>query len=226
MPWIRLYAIVEGKAELNFAKNLLAPHLAQFEIGLHPILLTTNRKLNTRGGVINYAKVKNDLDRRMRQDRDSDTRFTTMFDFYRLTNDFPGYADAQRCTTPQQKVVTLEAALQDDLPARRFIPYIQLHEFESLLYCDLTQLSQRIRGSERALSNLAKEVAGTAPEDINEGETTAPSKRIIRHVPLYEKLKVRVGAPAAAAIGLPTLRANCPHFDSWITQLEGLSGSM
>ncbi len=225
MPWIRLYAIVEGHAERRFAEDLLKPHLVQFEVDFRPILVTTSRKLNTRGGMVNYVLVKNDLERRMGQDRNPEARFTTMLDLYRLPSDFPGRDNARRVRTPLERVAVLEEALQNDLPGRRFIPYIQLHEFESLLYCDLTQLAQRISGSERALTTLAKEVAGIAPEDINEGATTAPSKRIIHHVPLYGQLKVRVGAPAAAAIGLQTLRANCPHFDSWITQLEGLSGN-
>ena len=83
----------------------------------------------------------------------------------------------------------------------RFLPYIQLHEFEALLYCDLSQLQQRIADSERAFAALAAEVRGMEPEEIDEGATTAPSKRIINHVPIYDRLKVRVGAPAAAAIG-------------------------
>lgn len=223
MAWIRLYVVVEGLTERRFAEDVLKPYLAQFEVDLRAILVTTNRKLNTRGGVINYNLVKNDLERRMREDRNPEARFTTMLDLYRLPNDFPGREEARRGTTPQERVAALETALQNDLSGQRFIPYIQLHEFEALLYCDLTQLASRISGSERGFLTLSEEVAGIAPEDINEGDATAPSKRIIRHVPLYEISKVRVGAPAAAAIGLQTLRENCPHFDSWVTQLEKLS---
>ena len=76
--------------------------------------------------------------------------------------------------------------------------------------------------SESAITALAQEVAGLAPEDINEGADTAASKRIIRYLPIYEKTKVRIGAPAAAAIGLPTLRKLCLHFDEWVCKLEGL----
>jgi hypothetical protein len=66
-------------------------------------------------------------------------------------------------------------------------------------------------------------VAGFRPEEINEGATTAPSKRIIRHLPVYERSKVRVGAAAAAAIGLPALREKCPHFNDWLSRLESLA---
>ena len=64
------------------------------------------------------------------------------------------------------------------------------------------------------------------PEDINEGETTSPSKRLIQHLPRYEKLKVRVGAPAADAIGLPILRQRCPHFGQWLSNLEKLKNTL
>ena len=73
------------------------------------------------------------------------------------------------------------------------------------------------------MTALKNEVAGfSCPEDINEGETTARSKRLISHVPRYEKLKVRIGAPAASAIGLHVLREKFPHFGQWITRLESL----
>ena len=104
----------------------------------------------------------------------------------------------------------------------RLFPFIQLHEFEALLFCDLTQLAQRIDRSDYGIRALEQEVAGLQPEYINDGEATAPSKRIIRHVPIYERSKPRLGATAAAAIGLPAIRRGCPHFNAWITLLEGL----
>ena len=81
----------------------------------------------------------------------------------------------------------------------------------------------RIEGCERGVRRLKEEVGDTPPEDINDGATTAPSKRIIRHVPRYEAAKVRVGAAAAKAIGSARLRASCPHFDAWVSDMERLS---
>ncbi len=40
--------------------------------------------------------------------------------------------------------------------------------------------------------------------------------------PIYERDKVRVGAPAAVAIGLQMLRSRCPHFGDWLSRLEAL----
>jgi hypothetical protein len=120
-------------------------------------------------------------------------------------------------------VAVLETALENEIGDVRFLPFIQLHEFEALLYCDLSELQHRIADSQPGISALQREVQDLEPEEINEGSSTAPSKRIIRHVPIYERNKVRVGAPAAAAIGLPKFRLRCPHFGAWITKLEKLS---
>jgi hypothetical protein len=64
------------------------------------------------------------------------------------------------------------------------------------------------------------------PEEIDEGPTTAPSKRIINHVSIYDRLKVRVGATAAAAIGLPGLRVKCPHFNERVSKLDMLAAEV
>lgn len=223
MSWLRLYVTTEGQSERKFADEVLRPHLTAFEIDVRTRVVLTNRKLGKRGGILDFDKIQGDLRRLMREDRQSDARFTTMVDLYALPSEFPGWREARRKNLPVERVAALEAAFQAELGDHRFLPYIQLHEFEALHYCDLTQLQRRIAGSERAFAALASEVRGLAPEEIDEGVTTAPSKRIINHVPIYDRLKVRVGAPAAAAIGLPALRARCPHFDGWISRLEGLS---
>ena len=220
--WTRLYITVEGHAERKFADDLLRPHLAAFEIDLRSRLVVTNRKLGKRGGILDYASLAGDLARRMREDRQPEARFTTMIDLYALPAEFPGWPAAQQTRTPESRVAALEAAWKQQVADPRFFPHIQLHEFEALLFCDLSQLRARIAGSDRAIANLQAEVAGLDPEHIDEGKTTAPSKRIIRHIPLYDRLKVRVGATAAAAIGLPTLRARCPHFAAWLRTLEAL----
>lgn len=222
MTWLRLYITVEGQTERKFADDVLQPYLASFSIEVKTRVVLTNRKLGRRGGILDFEKIRNDLQRLMHEDRKPEARFTTMIDLYALPLEFPGWEKAQKKELPTERVEILESALQEEMSDQRFLPYIQLHEFEALLYCDLVQLQQRISGTETAFVRLSKEVEHLEPEEINEGRTTAPSKRIINHVPIYDRLKVRVGASAAAAIGLPVLRNKCPHFNSWISQLEKL----
>ncbi|WP_168175522.1 DUF4276 family protein [Methylocaldum sp. 14B] len=222
MAWRRLYITVEGQTERKFADEVLRPHLAQYSLDARTRVVLTNRTLGKRGGVLDFARIRDDLRRLMREDGNDDALFTTMVDLYALPAEFPGWDEARKKTVPLERVSVLEEAFRAEMGDGRFHPYIQLHEFEALLYCDLTQLQRRIPESGQAIAALAQEVAGFAPEDINEGAATAPSKRIIRYLPIYEKTKVRIGAPAAAAIGLPTLRVQCPHFDDWVRKLEGL----
>lgn len=223
MTWLRLYLTVEGQTEKEFAELLLKPHLAGRSIEVRSRVVVTNRKLGKRGGVLDFAKIKGDLERLMRQDRHPEARFSTMIDLYALPAEFPGWSGARNKTRSLDRVLALEEALKAEFNDPRFLPFIQLHEFEALLYCDLRELQRRIAGSERGIDALREEVQHLMPEDINDGASTAPSKRIIRHVPIYERTKVRVGAPAAAAIGLALLRKKCPHFGSWISTLEEMT---
>lgn len=221
MSWRRVYITVEGDTERAFCDLTLKPHLANREVELGARVVVTNRKLGKRGGVLSYATFKGDIHRLLKQQSDPTCRFTSMIDLYALPESFPGWDAARKCTTPIDRVRALEAALSSEIGDPRFTAFIQLHEFEALLFCDLNQLQQRIDGSAKGIAALRESVDGIPPEDINEDPRTAPSKRIVAHVPIYERLKVRVGAHAAAAIQLHELRARCPHFHEWVSTLEG-----
>ena len=223
MNWLRLYITVEGQAEKEFADRTLKSHLASYFIDVRPRVVVTNRKMGKRGGILDFEKIRGDISRLMKQDRHPEARFTTMVDLYALPSEFPGWDEARKQNLPPDRVAVLERAMETEFGDTRFLAFIQLHEFEALLYCDLSELQQRIADSHVGIAALRKEVQGLEPEEINEGPTTAPSKRIIRYVPVYERNKVRVGAPAAAAIGMPKLRQKCPHFSAWITKLEKLN---
>ena len=221
MTWVRLYLTVEGGTERTFAERTLKPHLAQFHVDVRPSIVITNRELGTRGGGLGYARIEKDIRNRMKEDQNPEARFSTMLDLYALPADFPGYDDAAKETTGVMKVTHLEKALLTRFDDPRFLPYLQLHEFEAFLYCDLAELERRLDGV--SLKRLKAETAGVPPEDINEREESAPSRRLIKHIPRYKKLKVRVGALAAGAIGLEVIREKCPHFNGWLTRLEKLA---
>lgn len=63
-----------------------------------------------------------------------------------------------------------------------------------------------------------------SPELINDGPTTAPSKRIIAEIPEYAFQKSTAGPLIAARIGLDVMRARCPNFGEWLGRLEALGG--
>lgn len=222
----RVNLIVEGQTEETFVKELLSKHLSVR--GVYPRVrrVETRRKGSSifRGGMTTYAKAKNDITRWMRQDNNDDVRFTTMFDLYALPRDFPGYGAAMSERDPYQMVSDLEEAFKTDVGDPRFIPYLQLHEFEALLLADPTKLEIEFFEDSNGIKQLSDLVSDfESPELINLGRETAPSKRIIHEIPAYKDRKVSSGPIVASAIGLPTLRARCMHFDQWPTRLESLN---
>ena len=225
---IRLHIIAEGQAELNFARKMLAPHLAVFNIFVDARAVMTSRNRHTShkhsGGLTSYGKVKNDIKAWLTEDRRAESRFTTMFDFYGLPQDFPGYADIACLKNSYERVRQLETALASNIDDRqgRFIPYIQLHEFEALIFADPRQLDWEYLEHDAQIQNLIAVAKGQEPELINDGRDTAPSKRIIAEIPEYKK--ATAGVAIVEKIGMLTLRAKCKYFNEWVSQLESLAG--
>ena len=220
----RLHFVVEGQTEEAFVNTVLVPHLAQLSVISVARCVTTSGKggVKHRGGVNNYQQVKNDIVRWMREDASSDARFTTMLDLYALPASFPGYESASRLQ-PLQRVEALESALKEDIGDWRFIPYIQLHEFEALLLSDPQKLGAHLQCGDDAIRRLADMASRfQSPELINDGSETAPSKRIIAEIPEYGDLKASAGPIVASHIGLDALRLNCQHFGKWLDELERL----
>jgi hypothetical protein len=104
----------------------------------------------------------------------------------------------------------------------RLIPYLQRHEFEALVLGSLDALESLLQDARdlEGIAVLKNLVRSQAPEEINDGETSAPSKRLEGLIPSYRK--TIHGPLAIAETGLPALRAKCPRFDAWVTSLEAL----
>lgn len=219
---IRLHFVVEGQTEATFVSLVLAPHLSKFQVFTKVRLVRTSPR--GAGGLVNYEHAKADLRRWMTEDRHASARFTTMFDLYQLPNTFPGYAEAAGLE-PFSRVRKLESAMTADIEGAafpsRFVPYVQLHEFEALVLAEPARLGSEYPEHAAGAAALESECRPfDSPEQINDGEATAPSKRILAHVPGYEK--VRAGPALVNKIGLPTLRMRCPHFGEWLSRLESL----
>ncbi len=58
------------------------------------------------------------------------------------------------------------------------------------------------------------------PEMINNDSETAPSKRLLRLYPGYDK--VTNGITIAKKIGLQEIRKKCSHFNEWLEKIEKL----
>lgn len=185
----------------------------------------------SRGGLVNYEHLARDLTLWMKGDQNEDSWFTTMFDFYALPRNFPGLATLQPALGAADRVTALEAAFHDDIISRlaglpvceRFIPYIQLHEFEALLFADPTAFLEAFPNSTQAVGRLsAIRARFSNPEDIDDQPLTAPSKCILDLLPDYQKPVA--GLLVARRTGLAAIQAVCPHFDAWIRRLLALTG--
>jgi hypothetical protein len=217
---MRLYVLVEGQTEESFVKSMLAPHLASFELEVRAIIVESSRDAHGRkhkgGG--HWAHWLRDL---KRLTGEQDGRFTTMFDLYGLPRDFPGLRATASITDTSLRAEALETAMATAVGDWRLIPYLQRHEFEALVLCVLDQLAELLEAEDIAgLEKLRAAIGMAAPEDVNDGKETAPSKRLKNFIPGYRKNLH--GPLTLEAGGLTILRKRCPRFGDWVARLEGL----
>jgi Domain of unknown function (DUF4276) len=220
---IRLYVVVEGQTE-EFFGNVLAEVLWGSNVHPTPILLGTP---GHKGGRTSYARVKRDVLVLLKQDRAA--YCSTMIDLYGLGPGFPGHPPPDRLSNIA-KVRHVEQAVKEDIceeipdlrADRRFIPYLQLHEYEAILFSDPAAFAAGINhpNLQREFQRIRDEFE--SPEDINNNPETAPSKRVLAACRNYRK--VIEGTQAAAAVGIPIMREECRHFREWIELLESLTG--
>lgn len=121
---IRLHAVVEGQTEETFVRDVLAPELGPLGVFADVHRITTGRRKSRtfRGGLVEYAHLRMDLDLWMRQDRHADSWFTSMIDFYALPDDFPDFTPCAQLFDPLRHVECLEAAFERNIDHPRFIP--------------------------------------------------------------------------------------------------------
>ena len=220
----RVYVVVVGQTEESFINDVLRPAFWPRQVFLYPILVGSP---GHRGGNTNYARVKKDIGVLLRQDPTA--YCTTMLDFYGLGKGFPGMPLPPNLAN-LEKVSRIERAVMDDFvttvselhPDTRFLPYLQLHEYEALLFSDPSAFANAIsmptlvQGFERVRREFK------TPEDINDDAYTAPSKRVLGLYPSYRK--PLDGTHAAKVVGIETMKRECPHFRDWVERLEGLEG--
>jgi hypothetical protein len=214
----RVNVLVEGQTEETFVRELLAPHLVGFQVYLTPRIIETSK--GHKGGVVSFGKILHQV-RRWCQ-HDPTAIVTTLFDVYGLPSDFPGFAAWNTNQSPLPQVAALEASLAASVAQPNLIPYLQLHEYEALLFSDLAAF-RYADVPPAAIAAWQLELAQCAgPEHINNSLATAPSKRLISRWPRYAYAKPQYGVLLALEIGLPTIRHKCPRFDRWVSTLESL----
>ena len=204
---IRLAISVEGPTEEEFVNRLLVGHLRSKGIETRPVSL---------GGNVTVARLAHEMR----------NLFWQRYHFVTSLVDFYGFRDKGNRTKCQ-----LERAVFDDVDRliarswdqRVVFPYVQQHEFESLLFSCVDGFSTLgLAGVDEACLESLRRIRDhfDSPEDINDDPVTAPSKRIEALIPRYRK---RLHGPLVAeATGLERIRSECPRFDGWVARLEAL----
>jgi hypothetical protein len=221
----RVCVVVEGPTEESFVADVLAAVLWPRQVYLKPIVLGTP---GHKGGNPNYARVKKDIVTQLKQDRKA--YCSTMIDFYGLGRGFPGTPLPQNLSNIE-KVSRIEQAVKADIVADvpdlradvRLVPYLQLHEYEGLLFSDPQAFASGL-GQQHLVGQFQTIRNGfPTPEDINDNPNSAPSKRVENAYRAYSK--PIDGARAARAVGVDKMREQCPHFREWLGQLEALAAN-
>jgi len=212
-----LYILGEGPTEEEFIKGVLRPYFNKHGVyDVRCILMTTS--LGHKGGDVSFQRYKLNAENLLKNQ--PDIIVTSLIDFFRLKTDFPNYEEAI-IKFPDDKVKRvefLENAISIEINHPRFIPYIQLHEFEGLLFSSnegFDYLPDIPNNNRLLLARAIQEQKN--PELLNDGQNTAPSKRLIHLIPGYQK--TFHGPLIASIVTIETMLLRCSRFNNWIESL-------
>jgi hypothetical protein len=218
----RLLVLVEDQSEEWFVRDTLAPHLAASGVYAKPTIVLTQRLPQgggRRGGIGNWGTIRENLRTLL---NDTDAWVSTMLDLYGLPADFLGKEDMSGSGNAMAEGLEKQFAAAIGNP--RFIPFLTLHEFETLIYSSPRVAAEHFIAPklEDALQSTVSSVG--SPEMIDGGENSHPKARLA-HL-LKDQGRAYRPVPDGAAIlnkiGVPAIRAACGHFDAWVGQLETL----
>lgn len=214
----RLVVIAEGETEESFVNNILIPYFNS--LGIYNYIQCFKTK-HSNGGLSKYSYIKQDI---IKIIYETDVVVTTLLDFYRLPSDFPGYKQ-NNALLHDRWVEIIEGQIKEDIERTQeqrfdnFIPYIQLHEFEALIFSSIAGIDALFEKSEVKYRDFQTVIDSYPnPENINNGPDSAPSVRLKQLIPGYDKVVYGVGI--ISEIGMETVLSRCPRFNGWIKKLK------
>ncbi|MDR0581501.1 MAG: DUF4276 family protein [Prevotellaceae bacterium] len=210
----RIIIICEGPTEQEFCNKILSPCFAPKQIYIRATLIAKSN-----GGIVRWESLKRQIENQLKQDADS--YVSLLIDYYGINekHGFPAWKKSLAKTDKNERMAFLEQQMKEAIEGSlryRFIPYIQLHEFEGLLFNNVTVFRRQFTNEELVGMEELQKTLDTFPnpELINDTPQNAPSKRLQRIIKGYSK--VSYGNILAEAIGLPVIRSKCPRFNAWL----------
>jgi Domain of unknown function (DUF4276) len=216
----RVVIVCEGETEREFCKTLLATYFAKTDIHIQAPLIKRSM-----GGIVKWGILKREIETYLRE---NDVYVTMLIDYYGLYSkyNFPEWGESLRITDKNERMEFLEGAMKNDIEAsvrHRFIPYLQLHEFEGLLFNDIDIFYEQVPKQELVgIAELKKTFKDYPdnPEMINNNKETSPSHRLERIILGYNK--ILYGHYFAEAIGLDKIRNKSPRFNKWMNIIQAI----
>ncbi len=213
---IRLGISVEGQTEEEFVKKILAARLRANKIEATPILLgrAGEHVKGKGGGNVTVVRLVEDM-----------TRLYKSYDFVTSLVDFYGFQDKENKTVEElEKHIyqKIKDKINRNWNKTRIFPYVQRHEVEGLLFSRVDVFKSLPYASKESINKLHNiRSKFETPEDINDSDKTAPSKRIMQIIPRYSK---RGDGPLLAEeTGLDAMCVECPRFNAWVGRMESLN---
>ena len=208
----QLAVVVEGRTEERFVKSVLGPYLVEVGIKAVPYLVGSGAR-KAGGGDVHVEILISDLSNAL--DELEYDAVTSLVDFY-------GFRDREGRTAEQLENIILEEVMRGRTNSPHVRPYIQVHEFEGLLFSNPEAFSViRRRGSRPDIVRLLQiRNEFDTPEDINNSQDSAPSKRLENEVRGYKKIDD--GIAVAKEIGIKRISEECPRFREWLEWMHGL----
>lgn len=216
----RIIIICEGPTEEEFCKKTLTPYFQKQQIYVQSPLIK-----HSNGGIVRWDVLKKQIENHLKQDKTA--YVTLLIDYYGLYQkyEFPGWEESLSIPDKSSRLDFLEQKMAEAIEESlryRFIPYMQLHEFEGILFNNLEVFDLLFNEDEilarEELEAVFKEFDN--PEMINNSPDNAPSKRLKRIIKGYNKIVY--GNILAEEIGLTGIRSKCPRFDGWITRINNI----
>lgn len=212
----RLIIVCEGETEQAFCNDVLRSYFLSKDI-----LLEAPTIKHSNGGIVAWDTLKKQIVKHLNE---GDCIVSMLVDYYRIRDSyhFPGWMEAKEKSNLYDRMHYLFEQMSLDMDEKlrpRFIPYIQLHEFEGLLFSDISVFQSNFTKEQldyRQLENAVNEF--NSPEEINNGPATAPSERLKKAIVGYDK--VTDGAFLAMEMGLEIIRKKCSLFNNWIERME------
>lgn len=214
----RLIIVCEGPTESEFCNDVLLPALLKSDICVDAPLIKRSQ-----GGIVSWNAIRQQL---LMHLHENGAYVTLLIDYYGIKDShaFPGWDESKEIADKPSRMRFLFDKMANDIPEEircRFIPYIQLHEFESLLFSDINVVSQSFDKNEADIARLQSAVDDfDTPEDINSRPDLAPSKRLMSAIPSYDK--VVFGSCLAHDIGLEKIISMCRLFKEWYGRISSI----